>query len=110
MDDLEFQQLEETFRSSGPGAVFDLLIRKAREQKNHRVLFGARIMEVRHRLGLALIETEPILDLADELRPAYETAFREAAREAGELCLEGGDIVSAWPYFKAIGESAPVAA
>jgi hypothetical protein len=110
MDDIEFEQLEETFRSSGAPAVFELLIRRACEEKNHRVLFGARVMEVRHRLGLPLIETQPTLDVRDEQRSAYETAFRDAAREAGELCLAAGDIVSAWPYFKAIGESAPVAA
>ena len=40
----------------------------------------------------------------------YETAFRDAARETGELFLAGGDVVGAWPYFKAIGEQEPVAA
>ena len=74
------------------------------------MLFGTRLMQVRHRLGLPLIETEPVHDVSDEQRPAYEAAFRDAAREAGELCLSGGDIVSAWPYFKALGEPAPVAA
>lgn len=96
-------------RSDGPEAVFDRLIGRARDQKDSRMLFGARMMQVRHRLGLPLIETEPVLDLGVE-RPAYEMAFREAAREAGELLLSGGDILGAWPYFKAIGEPAPVAA
>jgi hypothetical protein len=109
VDKNEFELLEETWRSDGPGAVFDRLIRKAREDKDSRVLFGARMMQVRHRLGLPLIETDPVLDLGVE-RPAYEMAFREAAREAGELLLAEGDIIGAWPYFKAIGELAPVAA
>jgi len=110
VDHDEFQLLEETFRSAGPEAVFDLLIGRAREERNHRLLFGTRLMQVRHRLGLPLIETEPAMDVAAGQRPAYEAAFRDAAREAGELCLAGGDIVSAWPYFKALGEPAPVAA
>ncbi len=106
----EFDLLEETFRSNGPEAVFEFLICRAREEKKHRLLFDARIMQVRHRLGLTLIETAPVLNLAGEQRAAYENTFREAAREAGEICLAGGDIVGAWPYFQAIGEPAPVAA
>jgi hypothetical protein len=110
MDKNEFDLLEQTLRSDGPEAVFDRLIRRAREEKDSRVLFGARMMQVRHRLGLPLIETEPVGDLGGVERPAYETAFREAAREAGELLLAAGEIIGAWPYFKAIGEPAPVAA
>jgi hypothetical protein len=110
VDHDEFLPIEETFRSDGAEAVFDLLMRRARESRNYRVLFSTGIMRVRHRLGLPLIETEPVSDLTAEQRLAYETAFREAAREAGALCLAGGDIAGAWPYFKAIGEPAAVAA
>jgi hypothetical protein len=110
VDPDQFQLLEDTFRSDGPEAVFDLMTRRAIGQKNHRMLFGTRLMQLRHRLGLPLVETEPVQDVSEEQRPAYEAAFRNAAREAGELCLSGGDIVSAWPYFKALGEPAPVAA
>src|SRR5260370_31751301 len=110
VDNEAFELLERTFRSDGAGAEFDLLIRGAREEKNSRLLFGARIMQARHRLGLPLIETEPVLHLGAEQQLTYETAFREAAREAGELLLASGDIAGAWPYFKAIIEPAPVAA
>src|SRR6202022_3199655 len=53
MDDLkkhtvtEFEILEETFRSNGPEAVFEFLICRAREEKKHRLLFDAQIMQVR---------------------------------------------------------------
>jgi hypothetical protein len=110
MHDQAFELLERTFQSEGVDAAFDLMIRQAREARNSHVLFGARIMQARHRLGLPLIETEPALNLTGEPRADYEKAFREAAREAGELLLAGGDISGAWPYFKAIGEPAPVAA
>jgi len=99
----EFQLQEEAFRDQGAEAVFERLIRKAREEKNHRVLFGTRLMLCRHRIGLPLIETDPVTDVPEEQRPAYEAAFRDAAREAGEVCLEAGDIPSGWAYFKAIG-------
>jgi hypothetical protein len=110
VDQGQFQLLEESFSSGGAAAVFDLLVRQAREQKSHQMLFGARIMQVRHRLGLPLIETETVLKLEGDQRAGYEAAFREAAREAGELCLAAGDIPSAWVYFKAIGEPAPISA
>jgi hypothetical protein len=110
VDNQAFEVLERTYRSDGAEAVFDLLIRRARDERDSRVLFGARIMQARHRLGLPLIETEPVLNLPVGQRLTYETAFREGAREAGELLLAGGDIAGAWVYFKAIGEPAPVAA
>jgi len=106
----DYQLLEQAFQTNGPEAVFELLLQRAREEKKHRMLFGARVMQVRHRLGLPLIETEPVLDLDGDRRKQYEAAFREGAREAGELCLAAGDIPSAWTYFQAIGERQPVAA
>ena len=106
----QFERIEQAFGSGGADAVFGLLLALARHEPNPRLLFEASIMQARHRLGLPLIQTDPLLDVAEEHRPAYEAAFREAAREAGVLCLESGDIVAAWPYFRAIGEPAPVAA
>ena len=110
MDAGVFDQLERTFRLEGAERALELLIEKAREDRNYRALFSARMMQARHRMGLPLIETEPLPRFSDEQRPAYDEALRAAARETGGLFLRSGDIVSAWPYFKAIGESAPVAA
>src|SRR5205807_1181771 len=105
-----FESLEQAFRSAGPAAVFDLLIRAALETKDYRLLFGTRMIEIRHELGLPLIETEPTINLSGERLSAYENALKKAAREAGELFLADGDIVNAWTYFKALGDAAPVAA
>jgi hypothetical protein len=110
MDSASFEVLEQAFRSDGPAAVFDRLIRTALEAKDYRLLFGARLMQARHGLGLPLIETEPTINLAGEQLSSYKSALNEAAREAGDLLLAGGDIVSAWTYFKALGDPAPVAA
>src|SRR3979490_305661 len=95
-----FELLEQTFLANGPEAAIELVITSAREQKNYRGLFAARLRQIRHRLGLPLIETEPVSG------PEYEKALREAARETGGLFLADGDIVSAWPYFRGIGEPA----
>jgi hypothetical protein len=105
-----FKGLEEAFRSDGSTAAFNLLIRTALEAKDYRLLFGARLMQARHGLRLPLIETEPTIDLSGERRSSYENALQEAARETGKLFLADGDIVSAWTYFKALGDPGPVSA
>jgi hypothetical protein len=110
MEGATFEELEQVFRSDGPAAVFDLLIRTALETKDYRMLFGTRMMQIRHDLGLPLIETEPTMNLSGERLSAYENALNKAAREAGGLFLADGDIVNAWTYFKALGDAAPVAA
>ena len=105
-----FDLIEQAFRSDGADAVFDFLISNAREENNYRMVFSVRLMQVRHRLGLPLIDPDPVPKLTDEQRPVYDQACREAALETGELFLASGDIAAAWPYFRAIGENAPVAA
>jgi len=110
MESGTFGELEQAFRSDGPAAVFDLLIRAALEARDYRLLFGARLMQARHGLRLPLIETEPTINLSGDELSTYEKALNRAARETGELFLADGDIVSAWTYFKALGDPAPVAA
>jgi hypothetical protein len=105
-----FEGLEQAFRSDGSTAAFEFLIRRALETKDYRLLFGARLMQTRHSLRLPLIETEPTINLSGEQLSSYENALKKAARETGELFLADGDIVSAWTYFKALNDPAPVAA
>ncbi len=105
-----FGELEQAFRSLGPAAAFDLLISSALQAKDYRLLFGARMMQARHGLRLPLIETEPTINLSGDERSTYENALNKAARETGDLFLAEGDIVSAWTYFKALSDPAPVAA
>ena len=109
MEGATFDGLEHAFRSAGPAAVFGLLVRSALETKDYRILFGTRMMQIRHDLGLPLIETEPTINLSGERLSAYENALNRAARETGELFLTDGDVVNAWTYFKALGDAAPVA-
>jgi len=60
-------------------------------------------MKKRFELGLPLIQTDSLT------REDYQQAVVEAAREAGRLFLAAGNIERAWPYFRAISETAPVA-
>jgi hypothetical protein len=108
-DDL-FDALEAALRSQGVEAAFELLIGKFREEKKYPLLFEARVMQSRHALGLPLVQNGPLEGLPEEKRIAHEQAYMHAAREVGGLFLADGEIARAWPYFRAIGESAPVAA
>ena len=110
MDTDTFELLERALESAGPGGGFDFLSRRFREEKNYPMLFEARLMQKRVELGVDPIQTGSLDDIPTDVRPAYERAFIEAAREVGELFLADGDIVRAWPYFRAIGDPAPVAA
>jgi hypothetical protein len=110
MSDDHFDLVEQAARTDGPDAALDFLARRFRDQKQLPQLFEARLMRTRRDLGLPLIQTEPIGDLPDETRRTYEDAYIAAAREVGGLYLAEGDIVRAWPYFRAIGDTAPVAA
>ena len=111
MADALFDALEQTLRSAGVEAGFDLLIAKFREEKKYPLIFEARLMKSRHALGLPLIHSgQQFEDLPDDKRTAHERAFMDAAREAGGLFLADGDIPRAWSYFRAIGETTPIAA
>ena len=89
--------------------AFDYLIEHFRKEKNQpTALPKARLMKARHELGLPLIPTEPLRDLPEETRNAYDEKSIEAAREAGDLFLAEGHIDRAWPYFRAVGDPKPV--
>lgn len=109
MDDSAFDLIEQTARSQDPEAVLDCVAALARGEGNYHLLFSLRILRVRRRLGLPFLDPGDALSLAGEPRRIYEQAFREAARESGELLLHCGDIPAAWQYFKALDEPGPVA-
>jgi len=105
-----FELLESARQSGGAAGGFDFLIQRFREEKNYPSLFEARLMRKRLELGLDPIQMGSLDDVPADVRPAYERTFIDAAREVGGLFLSDGDIARAWPYFRAIGEQAPVAA
>jgi hypothetical protein len=93
-----------------PQAAFDFLTQKFRNEKQYARLFEIRLLRKRHELGLSLVDNGALEQIPADKRPAYEQAFVDAAREAGNLYLAEGDIPRAWSYFRAIGEPAPIAA
>ena len=109
MSDDAFHLIEQALRSGGSKSGLDLLSQKFLEEKNYPLLFETRLMQKRRELGLPLLQMGSIDEAPEDKRGAYEQGFIQAAREAGSLYLADGDIQRAWPYFRAIGETAPVA-
>jgi hypothetical protein len=88
-------------------AEFDSLIRQFRDQKKFGQLFEARLMKARHELGMPLWPNAPG-GIPESARARYDAAVVEAAREAGRLFLDDGQIARSWPYFRALGEPGAV--
>jgi hypothetical protein len=105
-----FDSLERALETGGMTGGFDFLRGRFLEEKNYPSLFEARLMQKRIELGIEPLQIGSLEDVPAGVRPAYEKAFIDAAREVGGLFLADGDVTRAWPYFRAIGDPAPVAA
>lgn len=110
MTDNAFDLIDQTLASGGPEAGFEFLAKKVLEDKNYPLLFEVRLLKKRHELGLPLIQVDDSAAMPPDTRREYDKAFMDAAREVGGLFLADGNIPRAWPYFRAIGETAPVSA
>lgn len=104
-----FRAIDQMTEGEPADSVLSFLTEEFRKQKNFPLLFEATLMKRRLELGLPLIQTDDFSSYPEPIRRAYEQAMVEAARQTGRLFLAEGDIESAWPYFRAIGEPQPVA-
>jgi hypothetical protein len=104
-----FDLIEQAVRAGGPESGFDVLAQRLRDDKNYPLLFEARVIEQRHKLGLPPLRVDGVDDVPAAQRTAYDEALAQAAREVGSLFLADGDILRAWPYFRAIGDGTLVA-
>src|SRR5450759_411661 len=104
-----FDLIEQAVRAGGAESGFDLLTQKLRKEKNYPLLFEARVMQQRHKMGLPPLRVDGIDDVPASQRDLYDEALALAAREAGALFLADGDIQHAWPYFRAVSDRRPVA-
>ena len=108
MDEAAFDALRLAFREGGAEQGFHQLAERYRSERNYPALFETRLMAARVAAGLPAILNGPPSDLDAEQRKRYEQAQIAAARETGELFLADGKIYRAWPYFRAVGDPAPV--
>lgn len=105
----EFDQLTQSLESQGPDAVLDTLTMKLREQGDFHRLFDATMLKHKYHIGAPLTRPTSLDDVPTESLDDFKQKYIEAARETGRLFLEQGKIAEAWPYFRTIGETEPVA-
>src|SRR5271155_6707 len=110
MNDDFFDLIEQAMGAGGAESGFHLLVKGLREDKKYPLLFEARVIEQRHKMGLPPLRVDGIDDVPSGQRELYEDALAQAAREVGSLFLADGDIQHAWPYFRAVGDREPVKA
>jgi hypothetical protein len=104
-----FSWIDEALQQGDAGAAFEQLAERFRRHKEYRSLLEVRLMQARFELGLPLVSTSRIGDMPKARQEAYQSAYVRAAREVGELMLADGNIPQAWPYFRAIGDTGPIA-
>ncbi len=100
-------RLTDILESAGPAAAVEELARSAREEHKPRALLDALLLKARLDLGLPASGIQAD-QLPEEVKTRYEDRYVEALRTVGQILLEKGDIPSAWPYFRVIGEKEPV--
>src|SRR4051812_3981749 len=105
-----FDELESTLKTSGPSAAIDRLVAAMEDQGEPRSLLDALLLKARHDLGLPAVQTAPLAEIPEPARSQYEERYVQAIRHVGDKVLKSGDLVSAWPYFRAIGEKEPIIA
>jgi hypothetical protein len=108
-DEVSFDLLEGVLRTGGPAAAIDRLIEQLNTAGDYRALLDALLLKARHELALPLISSGALSDLPEPVRTQYEERYIAAIRLVGSRYLEGGDILGAWPYYRAIAEQDPVA-
>jgi hypothetical protein len=104
--DPDFDEIGQLLAEHGP-AGFDLLAQRFIASGNFPGAFEARLMRKRVEMGLPLMSHSQG-ELSPEDATSYADAQIAAAREIGGLYLGRNDIRRAWPYFRAIGETALV--
>mgnify|MGYP001076724299 CR=1 FL=1 len=105
-----FADLEAILDAQGPAPALDRLIERLDADHDYRLLLDALLLKARHELGLPLIQVGKYADLPEDRRTQFEDRYIEAIRRVGSRFLEAGDVPTAWAYYRAIGETGPVAA
>ncbi len=104
-----FEKLEEALREAGPLQAIERLCADLRERKDYHGLFYALLLRKRHELGLPAVQLGGGDNIPPDRQELYEEAIRLAGRTVGQLYLDQGDLINAWPFFRMIGEPGPVA-
>jgi hypothetical protein len=103
-----FDDLKATLTNDGPQAAIARLCAALSDQKDFTGLFYALLMKKRFELGVSPVPTGPSAALPEAVHGEYENAIRDAANQAGGLCLDHGNIPGAWLFYRMLGDFGPV--
>jgi hypothetical protein len=99
-----FDQLQSKLKGQGPAAVFETLTAQLAAEKKYHELFDVLLMKSRHALGLPVILTTSIDDLAEPLRSQVENEYLASCRSVGKMLLGEGRLREAWMYLRPVGD------
>ncbi len=91
-------------------AILDAAETTLTVQSDFHRLFDAKLIRVRHRLGLPITQPTSLRNIPEEHDVAFRDAYTAAAREVGQRFLDAGQLADAWAYFRTINETASVRA
>ena len=79
----------------------------SQQQDFHR-LFDAKLIRVRHQMGLPLTQPTSLENVPEQNEADFRRAYIDSAREVGQAFLDAGKLSDAWAYFRTIGEPEPI--
>lgn len=102
-----FHSLDSLAQHQSPLQVLDYLVDHFHQQNDFARMFEARLMRKRFQLGLPLLPSGH-LHLHSAAQKEYDAEMLAAAKDAARGYLQRGQIAESWPYYRALGDPAPV--
>jgi len=102
-----FERLGES--SGDQAALLEALVQHYRVERKPLELFEALKMQLRHRLGLPVIQGEAETTTPEELDRQMEMGLVQACGEVGTMLLQDGRIRDGWMYLRPTGDIAQAA-
>ncbi len=109
MNNSLFLDIDQTLERSNPKEAVDRLCILLKNKGDYHPLFEALMLQARMKMGLPALLSQTGEELTPEQKTAYETEVKTAARTVGQYFLDEKNLLNAWPYYRMIGEPAPVA-
>jgi hypothetical protein len=109
MNNSLFTDLDQTLERSSPREAVDRLCIMLKNKGDYHSLFEALMLQTRLKLGLPAMLSPTGEELTPEQKADYEKAVRDAARTVGQHFLDDKNLLNAWPYYRMIGETEPMA-
>lgn len=98
-----FAQLDQ--QQNGPAAMLEALVEHFRRQRKPMELFEALKMQMRHRLGLPILQPETETLSAEDVDRQLEQGLVAACDEVGTMLLQDGRVREGWMYLRPTGNT-----